>query len=399
MAGPGENFGNWAGGTMNDSAFTLGTGLLDGRLGDLINLFVDQPLYETGTKMNHALEERSYLEFYFKGSSGSTWASNQGNVRRIPFFENPEIQEQRSPIYAKTQIVSRNEPARLYVGTDARKVSIKFNMTYPHILEFYKLSNFGPGWQGELAEAYKATVADLARNSLGSSYKDIVDATGRMEQSDSGGLFDFMTDAGKAVDDFLGLGSKADSAPPGKPEDGGKLKVKWTPNDGVGPQMNMENLQWGGSNGNPGEQEFDGSLGDGMMNPVAPSLAAAYGMAITNPGLMVGAFMQYVIDTIKASVLGTTRSDSWTAGPPIVRLRHGTNFLEEPYIVTNYSIDYDNGAGVDPRTLLPRRMFIRLNLEEFRQETGLNDGVPDAEDILNLDNWDRNTAGRNSHKY
>ena len=82
-----------------------------------------------------------------------------------------------------------------------------------------------------------------------------------------------------------------------------------------------------------------------------------------------------------------------------MRLRHGTNFLEEPYIVTNYSIDYDNTAGVDPRTLLPRRMFIRLSLEEFRQETGVNDTVPDAEDILNLNNWDRSLAGRNSHKY
>lgn len=409
MAGTGENFGAWAGGTLNDSAFGLGQGLLDGRLGDLINLFIDSDLPEGGTNLNHALEERSYLEFYFNDSN-SNWASTQRNVRRIPFFENPEIQEQRSPIYAKTQIVARNEPVRLYVGTDARKLSIKFNMTFPHILEFMKISNFGPGWQGELKTKYMEMVKEQALLSLGSRYNSIASTSKNTSPAQSGGLAGMLGDLGRqfdessvgqAVNDFLG-GSEEDSAPPGAPEDGGNLSVTWSPNDGIGPQMDMESLQWGGSDpkgsGYTGTT-FQGSMGDGMLNPVATSLAAAYGMAVTNAGLLVGAFMQYVIDTVKASVLGTTRPDSWTAGPPIVRFRHGTNFLEEPYIVTSYSIDYDNTAGVDPRTLLPRKMYIRLSLEEFRQEQGVGEGVPDASDILNLKNWDRASVGRRSHKY
>tara|TARA_R110000824_G_scaffold50555_1_gene141104 strand:- start:18 stop:1259 length:1242 start_codon:yes stop_codon:yes gene_type:complete len=413
MAGTGENFGAWAGGTLNDSAFGLGQGLLDGRLGDLINLFVDSDLPEGGTNLNHALEERSYLEFYFNDRNAD-WASNEGNVRRIPFFENPEIQETRSPIYAKTQIVARNEPVRLYVGTDARKVSLKFNMTFPHILEFYKISNFGPGWQSDLKTSYINMVKEQAQLSLGSRYTSIASTSKNTSPAQSGGLAGMLGDlgrqfdessAGQAINDFLG-GSEEDSSPPGAPEDGGNLSVTWSPNDGVGPQMDMESLQWGGSDPKGSGYDgttFQGSMGDGMLNPVATSLAAAYGMAITNPGLMVGAFMQYVIDTIKASVLGVTRpgDSSKSAGPPIVRFRHGTNFLEEPFIVTNYSIDYDNSAGVDPRTLLPRRMFIRLSLEEFRQKEGAGDaaGVPDASDILNLNNWDRGSAARNPHKY
>ena len=412
MAGPGENFGNWAGGTLNDTAFSLGSGLLDGRIGDLINLFVDGDLPEGGTNLNHALEERSYLEFHFNDPQAN-WASNERNIRRVPFFENPEIQEQRSPIYAKTQIVARNEPVRLYVGTDARKVNIKFNMTFPHILEFYNFSNFGPGWTGELKDLYIIMVKQQATQSLGSKYNSIASTSKNSSPEQQGGLAGMMGDLGKAFDDssagqafseFFGLGSE-DTSPPGAPEDGGNFSTRWQPNNGVGPQMNMESHQWGGSDPKGSGYEgttFQGSMGDGMLNPVAQSLAAAYGMAKTNPGLMVGAFMQYVIDTIKASVLGVTRRDSWTAGPPIVRLRHGTNFLQEPYIVTNYSIDYDNTGGVDPRTLLPRRMSIRLSLEEYRQEDGIGEGVPDASDILNLKNWDRRSVGTGrggSHKY
>ena len=358
-----SEFVDWAAGTLNDSAASLGNGLLDCRVGDLINLFMDQDIYETGQRMNHAMEERSYLEFYFSDTSVGTNSYYRG-VRRIPFFENPEITESRSPIYAKTQIVQRNEPARLYVGTDVRKVSLKFSVTFPHILDFYNISNFGPGWAQDRIQEYVWYIIDQGGALL------------------NGGS---TTNKGHLVDVDRGSGPD--------------MKVTWKPNVSVGPRMEMDSLQAGGFV--PAETEektYEATLGDKMMNPIAPSLASAWGLSPKNIGVLVAAYMHYMIDTVRASVLGNSPKGlrgTHAEGPPIVRLRHGTNFYEEPFIVTNYNIDYDNAAGMDPRTLLPRRMHFRLQLEEFRQTKSISDSLPGFSDVFDLKSLDRASKQRN----
>jgi hypothetical protein len=53
-------------------------------------------------------------------------------------------------------------------------------------------------------------------------------------------------------------------------------------------------------------------------------------------------------------------------GPPIIRLRHGILYQDIPCICTDYSIDYNEAAGYDIDTLLPRQLKINLKLEEIR---------------------------------
>jgi len=362
---------NTVSGGATAGAYGLGQGLLDGRIGDIINMFMDQDIYEIGQRMNHVLEERSYLEFYFplKGVGGGV----RNNVRRVPFFQNPILKESRSPSYAKTQIVQRNEPARLYVGSDVRKLSLQFSMLFPHVMDFMKLANdgrnLGPGWNGDRPTAYQSYVSQQAAlNATGSR----TSTTGLVEVE------------GAKMDSFA-------------------MNVTWTPDPSRGPRMNMDSLPAGGSKTNQGPTKFTGVVGGQaggeMVNPVAPSLASMYDFDATNPGVIVAAFITYVLDTIKASVLGTQgpalASGRQSSGPPLVRFRHGTVFVEEPWIVTGYTINYDDRAGMDPRTLLPRKTDISLQLESFHQVESF-EGIPGAAEVMNLNSFARGSNGRHS---
>ena len=81
-------------------------------------------------------------------------------------------------------------------------------------------------------------------------------------------------------------------------------------------------------------------------------------------------------------------------GPPVIRLRHGILYQDVPCICTNYSIDYNEAAGYDIDTLLPRQLKVTMKLEEIR--TG-DFGEFDTTDIIKKDNlagWEAVVTGK-----
>ena len=78
--------------------------------------------------------------------------------------------------------------------------------------------------------------------------------------------------------------------------------------------------------------------------------------------------LNYILELtnlVRASVINNARNSS--LGPPIVRLNHGILYRDIPCLVTDYSLDYPvKNTGHDLRTLLPRRINVRLSLEEVR---------------------------------
>lgn len=301
---------------------------------------------EVTDRLNTALEERSYIDFYFPNPAVGT--------RRVVFFENPDINESRAPRYSSKNIVQRNEPVRLFVGSDARKVNVNFSYTLPHAAEFFgKMSSEPIGFSGL---PYQSYFTSALNNLLGTSFK-VTPGAGDVMVSNS------INEVGPQFTDVSGF--KVNSA-----ADKLLLMSSWARPDQKGPLAAAT------------------SVGPGMW------------MAIY--------YAQFMIDTIRASVLGDQieggapnpcRPNSGTGpaafGPPIVRIRHGTMYNEEPYIVKNYQLDFPmNNAGVDPRTLLPRQMFVQLQLEEFRQTFGAahgveNEGVLKASDVVDLESMDR----------
>jgi hypothetical protein len=89
----------------------------------------------------------------------------------------------------------------------------------------------------------------------------------------------------------------------------------------------------------------------------------------------------YWTNLIRASVVNYSKNPIY--GPPIIRLVHGILYQNIPCICTNYSIDFNEAAGYDLLTLLPRQLKINMKLEEIR--TG-DFGEFDPADVIKRDN-------------
>jgi len=74
--------------------------------------------------------------------------------------------------------------------------------------------------------------------------------------------------------------------------------------------------------------------------------------------------VMFWINLIRCSVM--TNSLRPSLGPPIITLVHGILYDHVPCIATDYSISYDEQAGFDETTLLPRRLKVSLKLREVR---------------------------------
>tara|TARA_R100001163_G_scaffold56223_1_gene43884 strand:- start:69 stop:749 length:681 start_codon:yes stop_codon:yes gene_type:complete len=89
----------------------------------------------------------------------------------------------------------------------------------------------------------------------------------------------------------------------------------------------------------------------------------------------------YWTNIIRSSVVNYSKNPIF--GPPIIRLRHGIMYQDIPCICTDYSIGYNESAGYDLDTLLPRQLKITMKLEEIR--TG-DFGEFDTTDLIKKDN-------------
>lgn len=74
--------------------------------------------------------------------------------------------------------------------------------------------------------------------------------------------------------------------------------------------------------------------------------------------------IMYWVALIRSSVLSNQEEPIY--GPPTVRLTYGILYKDVPFICTDYSIDEDPVAGMDNRTLLPRKINVKMSLLENR---------------------------------
>ena len=95
-------------------------------------------------KINTVLEDRSRLTLVFQKGPGP----ENKITKRVPFFENPIIQESQKANYVKYQPLGRAGSMYTYTGAESRSFKVNFNLTHPHIesmmgAEYYKA--FGAG--------------------------------------------------------------------------------------------------------------------------------------------------------------------------------------------------------------------------------------------------------------
>ena len=74
--------------------------------------------------------------------------------------------------------------------------------------------------------------------------------------------------------------------------------------------------------------------------------------------------LSFILDIIRTSV--APNQQTTVLGPPLIRIRYGTMYLDVPCICRSFNIDVDDQAGYNLRTLTPNRINITLMLSEVR---------------------------------
>ena len=317
--------------------------------------------------VDRALPERAKLMFYFPvPTQGSDFY-----VIELPFFENVSIKENKKAKYQKYSLISRSSNLYSYLGADSRNLTLSFNMTLPHILEDH------PGVTLDQFVKYEKDPenTDAEKEKFLKPY-----AT---DSTPKGMAFELGTDYTKnlAKNTALSVLQNAHITNSLNTEDMQHIQSRYgisRPDPLVDPLINPFQ--------NPGQ-----------FQPASP--AAQQNSQLDIESNQNNQLKYRIIDLIiywtnivRSSVVNNSKNPLY--GPPVIRLRHGILYQDVPCICTNYSIDYNEAAGYDTDTLLPRQLKVTMKLEEIR--TG-DFGEFDTTDIIKKDNlagWEAVVTGK-----
>jgi len=314
------------------------------------------------------LPERAKLMFYFPvPSRGSDYF-----VVELPFFENVAIKESKKGRFQKYSLISRSSNLYSYLGAGSKTLNLSFNMTLPHILDLHPditLDKYmSAGYDKDNVEAEikkfkkpyaKADSHEGLAFQLGTKY------TQKFAQESAKTVLMNATITG-------GLNM----------EDKHFLQSRYGISEASMNELNMKANITKNIIQNPSN----------ILNPVGNIINAAAAaqeeakLKIDNNQDMqlkyrIIDIIIYWTNIVRASVVNYSKNPIY--GPPIIRLRHGILYQDIPCICTDYSISYNEMAGYDLDTLLPRQLKINMKLEEIR--TG-DFGEFDTDDIIKKDN-------------
>jgi len=307
--------------------------------------------------LDRGLPERARLKYYFPSTS-----QGKSLVVSMPFFENPKIVESKRSRLKKYSLISRSSNLYAYLGADSRKFSVDFFLTLPHILEDY-------GW------ITKDSIMGPSR-----SFNNTAEEKKKFKKESSEGFGGNI--AGTHSNQFVNLEGVRNSAlnllhtPWGikgmKQTDVDYIKTTYELSEQDVAQQNVAyNTAVGMAKTGAG---FVGSLFTGAppiikyekiadTSPTSPKVSKQLYDGINQRYKIIDLII-YWVNIIRSSV-SNNASDPIT-GPPIIRLTHGLMYQNVPCICNDYSIQWDERMGYDLQTLLPRRIRISLQLEEFR---------------------------------
>jgi len=292
-------------------------------------------------QINQAIEKRGGLRFNYAPMHGEmTEDGPQGYhfpmTRKVwvPFFENPQISESRKANYASKKIFLRNEPVRLYTGSEARKFKVDIHYSLIHM-------------------AYMVGGQDLS---------DIF-------QLDSQ---NFKYDDVRAVANYLGDTLITDTGSTRETVTNSKLVQE------AYERSNVQDGPWGPNRWwkNPEEQS---SAGSDYWN-----FALLWVLRTTTAWENHHKILYNVINQVRSAVIGSRQMP--VKGPPIVELKWGTMYNYTPCIITDYKIQPVENAGYDTKSLTAQRLKISLSLEEMRNINGNQWGNPEIGG--DLPGWD-----------
>jgi len=323
--------------------------------------------------VDRALPERTKLMFYFPmPREGDSYYTVE-----MPFFENVTIKESKKARYQKYSLISRSSNLYSYLGADSRVLNLTFNLSLPHILEEHpdiNLDKYVSYMQDKdnaelekqkfLEPSKTQSVPDGAAFRLGTKY------TQSLAQDSAKQVINNLTVSGTGI----------------TVEEKARLAARY----------NLEGLL--------GQDIANGYVAKQIKT--TPQLGLFnIGIAAANTGFATQGYQAdqnlkyriidliiYWTNIIRSSVVNYSKNPIY--GPPIIRLSHGVLYQNIPCICTDYSIDYNEAAGYDIDTLLPRQLKINMKLEEAR-DGDFGEFVPKGNAIQrdNLAGWEAVVLG------
>ena len=319
----------------------------------------------TRNVIDRGLPERSWLRFYFPRSGNDTY------VVRMPFFENIKLKETKRARYQKYNPISRSSNLYAYTGADSRKFSLAFYMTAQHIMDEYSYVN-----SDKFILEAQSDFGAITRE----SFKDQGDVVVATSENYYDQFFRSSTEIKASANQVF-------------------YNSDWSRNGGI-TQLEKDQLfsfyDLKGATGTQAIQQSlantGGFIGAALANQFDDQTSAASRLSeVDRLRLRVIDVIVYWVNIIRASLTNNAKNPLY--GPPVIRLHHGILYQDVPCVCTDYSISWDERAGYDLKTMLPRRLQITMSLEEFR--TG-DFGEFEPNNIIKRDNlagWEATFAG------
>ena len=313
--------------------------------------------------VDRALPDRTKLMFYFPvPAMGADYY-----VVALPFFENVVISEKKKARYQKYSLVSRSSNLYSYLGADSRNLNLSFNITLPHILEEHPEVNLDSYIQYDVDKSN----VEMEKSKFLNPNKDDPTPKGMAFQLGTKYTQDLARDSARQVLNTLEVATSGAF----NSED----KFYFANRYNLGPELSNELLM----------EHIASNPGSGLVKNIKQ-----FGQKWKKETIEYNEDMQlkhtiidiiiYWTNIIRASVVNYAKNPIY--GPPIIRLRHGILYQDIPCICTNYSIDYNEAAGYDIDTLLPRQLKINMKLEEIRTGDFGEFNSEDANNIIKRDN-------------
>ena len=304
--------------------------------------------------VERGLPERAKLSFYFPNTS----EGEEYFVVNMPFFENFRVRERKKARLSRYNLISRSSSLYSYLGADSRRLDLDFNITLDHLLTEHPDLNL---------EKYNSAAGAINPEAEKLKFLKPMEA-GSLAASKAGGLTlafrDLENVKASARQVFISEWAKHGMTD----DEADYLKVLYdiSEND-IDELRDAESATRKAVNatatllgGNPIYEETTPTYKRSKLNKWEKRKADTASEA----RVKVLDTIIYWVNIIRSSV--TNNSKNPIFGPPIVRFNFGLLYKDIPCICTNYTIGYNESAGFDLQTLLPRQLRITMNLEELR---------------------------------
>jgi len=314
--------------------------------------------------VDRALPDRTKLIFYFPMPS----EGNNFYTVDMPFFENVVIKESKKARYKKYSMVSRSSNLYSYLGADSRVMNLNFNISLPHIFEEHPDLNL---------DKFVSYVED--KDNPASEQERFLEPY-KSKTTPDGIAFKLGTDYTKSL-----------------VQDSAKQVIKDLQRKGGA--TNTETLAYISKRYGLGDISFEAALG--QKSTLLGKIGAGFGNVLDFVQSASSDYLKsraidliiYWVNIIRSSVVNYSKNPIY--GPPVIRLNHGIMYQNIPCICTDYSIDFNEAAGYDMDTLLPRQIRVTMKLEELR--TGdFQDFMPKGNPVQrdNLAGWEAVILGK-----